>query len=165
MKRREPRQRQRRHLDRQIELVAHDPYHPQRKLPGTVVCPDCGALYRRGRWRWGAAPKRADAQLCPACRRTRERQPAGYVRLRGDFLARHREEVLRLVRNEEAREKSEHPLQRIMAIREDLKGVEVTTTDVHLARRLGGALHAAFQGDLEVKYSPDEYLVRVRWKR
>jgi hypothetical protein len=33
------------------------------------------------------------------------------------------------------------------------------------ARRIGDAVHAAHSGDLVVKYSPDQYLVRVNWKR
>jgi hypothetical protein len=43
--------------------------------------------------------------------------------------------------------------------------VTVTTTDVHLARRIGDALRSAFHGELIIKYSPDEYLVRVNWTR
>ena len=77
----------------------------------------------------------------------------------------HGEELQRLIHNEEAREAQDHPLQRIMQI-ESAQGVlTVTTTDVHLARRIGEALHAAFHGELTVKYNPDEYLVRVNWTR
>ena len=43
--------------------------------------------------------------------------------------------------------------------------VTVTTTDVHLARRIGDALRGAFQGELVIKYRPDEYLIRVNWTR
>lgn len=43
--------------------------------------------------------------------------------------------------------------------------IAVTTTDVHLARRIGEALHRAYQGQLDIKYSQDEYLVRVNWTR
>jgi NMD protein affecting ribosome stability and mRNA decay len=165
MKTRDPRQRQRRHVDRQLEDVIDDPYQPRRKPAGPALCPGCGAVYRRGRWSWSAAPRNATRHSCPACRRTAERNPAGYVRLSGAFLAQHRDEVLRLVRNEEARETRNHPLQRIMALRETGKAVEIATTDVHLARRLGEAVRSAFRGELEVKYSRDEHLVRVRWTR
>ena len=58
-----------------------------------------------------------------------------------------------------------HPLQRIMQMEEAGGKLIVTTTDVHLARRIGDALHAAFQGELSVKYSPDDFLVRVNWTR
>lgn len=165
MKLHDPRQRQRRHLDRSLQDPIKDPYQRKRKLAGPVVCPDCGAVFQRGRWRWGARPAQAEAYRCPACQRVREGVPAGYVRLAGEFFERHRGEILQLVRNEEAREKRDHPLQRIMRLREQAAGVEVTTTDVHLARRIGESLRGAFQGELDVKYSRGEHLVRVRWSR
>ena len=165
MKRREPRQRQRYHLDRQLAPAGRDPYQASRKPAGPAVCPECGAVFQRGRWRWGARPAQARSQICPACLRLRERQPAGFVTLSGDYLASHRREILALLRDEEARERPDHPLQRIMGIRERGGGIEVTTTDVHLARRMGDALRRAHHGELSVKYAPGEHLVRVRWAR
>lgn len=165
MKRRDPRQRQRRHIDRSFDDVHHDPYLERGKPTRLALCPGCGAVFRRGRWQWGEASKNAKRHLCPACKRTRERQPAGSIRLSGTFFASHRDEVLRLVRNEEGREKRRHPLQRIIAIREVRGATEVTTTDLHVARRIGDSLRAAFQGTLVLRYSPDEYLVRVYWSR
>ena len=38
-------------------------------------------------------------------------------------------------------------------------------TDVHLAKRIGDAVRSAYHGNLETKYSRDEYLVRVNWTR
>jgi hypothetical protein len=72
---------------------------------------------------------------------------------------------MRLVRHEETKENSDHPLHRIMGIEDQPDKIVITTTDVHLPRRIGEALHHACRGDLEVKYSPDEYAVRVNWKR
>ena len=69
------------------------------------------------------------------------------------------------VRKEEQREAADHPLQRIMDIMERGGVITVTTTDVHLARRIGEALHHAYQGKLDIKYSQDEYVVRVTWER
>jgi hypothetical protein len=77
----------------------------------------------------------------------------------------HGEDVLRLVRNEEGREAQDHPLQRIIGIENKEGVVTVTTTDLHLARRIGDALRGAFHGELVIKYSRDEYLVRVYWTR
>lgn len=165
MKRREPRQRQRRHIDRSFDTLKHDPYLARTKPRGPAACPDCGAVFHRGRWQWGEASERAQPHLCPACRRVREREPAGSVRISGPFFDGHRDELLALVRNEENREKRMHPLQRVMATREARGALEVTTTDVHLARRLGEALASAYRGNLEVRYSPDEYRVRVHWSR
>jgi hypothetical protein len=70
---------------------------------------------------------------------------------------------MRLVRNEEQREKAEHPLQRIMDIEDSGSEAIVTTTDIHLARRIGEAVHHAYQGELEFHYNPDENLLRVHW--
>ena len=165
MKRREPRQRQRRHIDRAFDAVHDDPYLERAKPRGPAACPDCGAVYRRGRWQWGEASERARPHLCPACRRTRENEPAGTIRLSGPFFAAHRAELLALVRNAESREKRLHPLQRVMGLRETRDGLEVATTDVHLARRIGDALASAHRGNLQIRYSPSEYRVRVTWSR
>jgi hypothetical protein len=110
-------------------------------------------------------PEGAQDHLCPACRRTQDKFPAGVVTLEGEFFAAHRDEILHLARNEEQQAKSEHPLERIMDIQQEAGKTVVSTTDLHLARRIGDAVHHAYQGSLEVKYSPDEYLVRVFWQR
>jgi len=43
--------------------------------------------------------------------------------------------------------------------------LEVTTTDSHIARGIAEALHDAYKGDLKVRYSRDENLVRAVWQR
>jgi NMD protein affecting ribosome stability and mRNA decay len=161
----EPRAHEKSRRDRQIEEVDHDPYHARSKPTEPAVCPQCGLVYHKGSWRRAARPEKAHEHICPACHRTNDRNPAGYVTLTGPYAVGHAEELLRLVRNEETREAHNHPLQRIMQIENKEGAMTVTTTDVHLARRIGDALHAAFQGELNVKYSPDEFLVRVDWTR
>ncbi|MGH8700526.1 MAG: BCAM0308 family protein [Burkholderiales bacterium] len=146
------------------ELV-HDSYKSKKKLPEPTRCPACGAVYHGGRWTWGTAPASADEETCPACQRIRDKFPAGHVTLKGEFLTSCREEILHLVRNREAREKAEHPLERIMAIEDTREGVLVTTTDTHLARDIGEALHSAYKGDLEYHYNREENLLRVSWRR
>ncbi len=143
----------------------HDAYKSARKLAEPTVCPDCGAVYRAGRWTWAPAPEGAHREACPACRRVRDHFPAGYVELQGEFLAGHREEVLQLARNREAHEKAEHPLERIMAIEDVEGGVRITTTDTHLARDIGEAVYAAYKGDLQYQYNKEENLLRVHWAR
>jgi len=165
MKGREPRAHDKSHRDRQIEEVGHDPYHARGKPAEPAVCPQCGVIYHKGRWQRGARPQHANEHVCPACHRVNDRAPAGYVTLSGPYVAAHQQDLLRLVRNEEAREAQDHPLQRIMGIDNRQGVVTVTTTDVHLARRIGDALRGAFQGELVIKYSPDEFLVRVNWTR
>jgi NMD protein affecting ribosome stability and mRNA decay len=146
------------------ELV-HDAYKSTRKLPEPTRCPDCGAVFSNGRWTWGPAPEGANEENCPACRRVHDRFPAGYVELHGEFLAGHRDEVLQLARNREAKEKAEHPLERIMGVEDVDGGVLITTTDTHLARDIGEALHSAYKGELEYHYNKEENLLRVHWAR
>ena len=146
------------------ELV-HDAYKSQKKLAEPTQCPACRAVYSGGRWNWGTAPDGAHEERCPACQRVHDHFPAGYVVLKGAFLAGHREEVLQLARNREAKEKAEHPLERIMDIEEIEGGVQITTTDTHLARDIGEALHSAYRGELEYHYNKEENLLRVHWAR
>jgi len=143
----------------------HDAYKQPLKLSEPTVCPDCGAVYHTGRWQWLPRPAQASEVVCPACHRTRDRFPAGYVNLEGDFLQIHRDEILGLLSHHEARARNEHPMERIIAIEDEPKRITITTTDIHLARDLGQALRDAYQGDLTLRYSPDEYLLRVHWKR
>ena len=165
MSKNEPRAHGKAHRDRQLEDVAHDPYHARSKPAEPAVCPQCGLVYHKGRWQRGVRPEKAHEHICPTCHRVNDQNPAGYITLAGSYMDAHGEEILRLVRNEETREAEGHPLQRIMGIENKEGMVSVTTTDVHLARRIGDALHAALHGELTVKYSPDEFLVRVDWRR
>jgi NMD protein affecting ribosome stability and mRNA decay len=148
-----------------LQGMGHDAYKAAVKPPEPSVCPECSAVFHRGRWTWAAAPQRAAKALCPACRRIREHQPAGFVRLKGEFFDAHRDEVLKRVRRCEASEKRSHPLQRIMRVEDDGDGLLVTTTDAHLARRIGDSLHDAYKGELKYRYSKDENLLRATWRR
>jgi len=87
------------------------------------------------------------------------------VTLGGPFFVGHREEISGLVRQEVAQMEKEHPLHRVMGIEEEGEGLVVETTDVHLPRRLGEAIHRAYGGELTIQYADDERLVRVQWRR
>lgn len=143
----------------------HDAYKSRGKLPEPTVCPECRAVFSRGRWRWLPMPEAAHEEMCPACHRIHDRFPAGYVKLAGDFLKAHRTDLVGLVRHVEQREKAEHPLQRVMDIVDDADGILVTTTDIHLAHGIGEALHHAYGGRLDSHYNPEENLLRVNWSR
>ena len=151
--------------DRLLQEAVHDTYKTKGKLPEPTVCPDCGAVFHAGRWQWIEKPENAHQAVCPACHRVRDRFPAGYVSLAGEFFAAHEAEILQLIRHRETREKTEHPLQRIMAIEKTEHGTLITATDIHLARGIGEALHHAYQGELEFHYNPEQNLLRVNWSR
>jgi NMD protein affecting ribosome stability and mRNA decay len=152
--------------DRLLEQDRHDTYKAKHKLPEPTVCPQCGAVFHEGRWQWLAKPEKAHEEMCPACHRAHDDFPAGYVTVSGPYFADHRDELLHLAKNEEAREKAEHPLKRIMKIEDQDDGsVQITTTDIHLARGIGEALHHAYQGELEYHYHEQDNLLRVVWTR
>ena len=44
-------------------------------------------------------------------------------------------------------------------------GFEVTTADSHLARGIAEALHDAYKGELKLRYSRDENLLRATWRK
>lgn len=142
-----------------------DTYQMRGKLPEPTVCPACGAVFHRGRWTWGAHPPDAYQHRCPACSRVRDAYPAGSLTLSGPYLASHRDELLRLARNEETAQRGDHPLARIMAVEHSRDHLTITTTDLHLPRRIGEALRRAHGGELTVDHEKRAYLVRVAWTR
>src|SRR5205085_1601600 len=79
-----------RHRDRILNDKRPDPYQPRGKYHEPTVCADCRAVFRRGRWAHADAPEGARSDLCPACRRIREKLPAGSVTLEGAFYTAHR---------------------------------------------------------------------------
>jgi len=102
------------HARRNIaEFDAHDPYNPQ-LAPGEVaVCTECHALYQRRHWfmdeelyfHQSAQPETRKVR-CPACQKIHDQYAEGQVILQASpFLTAHKDEILRLVRNEETRAK------------------------------------------------------------
>jgi NMD protein affecting ribosome stability and mRNA decay len=142
-----------------------DPYERQQKPQEGTRCPQCGALYREGRWQWATVSAAAHEELCPACRRINDKFPAGIVTLKGAFARAHREEMLRVARHQEEAEQAEHPLNRIMSIEQDRDGILINTTDIHLPRRIGETLERSFHGALDIDFEKDGYFVRVNWTR
>jgi NMD protein affecting ribosome stability and mRNA decay len=139
-----------------------DPYQRQQKLEDNTVCPQCGAVYHKGRWQWGARHERGKA-LCPACQRINDKLPAGVVELRGALGPQQKAEIVCLARHQEEAETSEHPLNRIINIEEDADGIIISTTDIHLPRRIGEAVERAFHGSLNEVFDQCGYFVRVKW--
>jgi hypothetical protein len=52
-----------------------------------------------------------------------------------------------------------------MAIDRTKEGVVISTTDSHLAQRIGSALQDAHHGILDLQYDKAEDFVRVWWSR
>ncbi len=152
--------------DRLVQQKRHDVYRNGRKPPEPTICPDCGAVFSGGRWAWvDEAVDAVNETKCPACQRIADNLPAGIVEVLGTFFDEHREEVIGLIRNTESLEKGEHPLERIITIKDRDHGLEITTTGVHVARRIGDALSRSYQGNLEFTYGDAEKTIQVSWVR
>jgi NMD protein affecting ribosome stability and mRNA decay len=151
--------------DRLQQEQVHDAYKSKGKPAEPTACPQCGAVFHAGRWQWMQAPENAHRQTCPACHRIADRYPAGFVSLSGEFFRSHQDEVLHLAQKTAEHERAEHPLKRIIATEAQDGSTLITTTDIHLARGIGEALHHAFQGELEFHYNEAENLLRVHWTR
>jgi hypothetical protein len=148
------------------ERVA-DPYLERGKPAGPVACPECGVVFEAGRWQWKSAPIQAADHLCPACRRIHDHVPAGVLYLGGDYFRSHREEIMQLIRHVEEKEKSEHPLERIIDIEQSGNGHDtvITFTGVHLAKGTGESLQHAHHGNLDITFAERDDRVLVSWQR
>jgi DNA-directed RNA polymerase subunit RPC12/RpoP len=151
--------------DRLVKEREHDVYRSRAKLPGSTLCSECGAVFSNGRWVWGSLPQDAKEVTCPACRRIAERFPAGRIELLGVFFNEHHDEILNLVKNVEAKEKANHPMERIMSIEEHSDRTVVSTTGIHIARGIGSSLASAYNGELSLRYLDGEAGIQIGWVR
>jgi NMD protein affecting ribosome stability and mRNA decay len=149
-----------------------DPYIPRKSAAAVGACPKCHAIRRNKRWtmdekEYTALTRKGAASLerCPACRKIADGFPSGVLLVRGGYLRDHREQIMKLARNEEKRAMGINPLERIISVADDGDRLEITTTDEKLAQRIGRELRKACRGTLEYKWSEDSKLLRVNWVR
>jgi NMD protein affecting ribosome stability and mRNA decay len=149
-----------------------DPYLLRSAYKEPTVCPTCKLVYHHKRWFWNdemlkeLEEQGANHQKCPACRKIEDKYPMGILHMSGTFLSEHKDDILRMLKNEEKRAMEKNPLERIMSIEEDDEGlISVQTTSESLVLRMGRILHRAYSGDVEYKFSDTEKLVRVEWTR
>ena len=151
--------------DRLIKQKRHDTYLKSSKLPEPTICEKCCLVFSNGRWVWKDIPANAHKVLCPACKRSADNYPAGRIKLSGEFYQEHQDEISNLIKNIEDQEKKEHPLERIMTIKSNKKETILTTTGIHIARRIGEALSRAYKGNFDFNYLNGEEYIEVAWRR
>lgn len=142
-----------------------NPYRGGSKFSEPTLCPICGLVFHSGRWQQEEPPLSATRHLCPACQRVRDKVPAAQLNLIGAFFTQHRKEIMNLIYNTEAKERLEHPLERIMDIDDKNGETFITFTGVHIANRIGAAVEHAYQGNLSTRYVDRESLQRLTWSR
>ena len=153
--------------------TATDPYMPRKGAPAVGLCSKCHVIRRNKRWYADEAEYRtlrkkgseAVLETCPACRKIADGFASGVLVLRGDYLTRHRDEILNIVRNEEKRTRGINPLERIIRLLEEGDSIEISTTHEKLVQRIGREVRKACGGTLEYRRSQDVKLLRVNWER
>jgi hypothetical protein len=150
-----------------------DPYLPRGASQKISVCGACHSVYKSKRWYadpniYEAALKIPDTTtvVCPACKKIRDDFPGGIVTLKGDYVLSHKQDLMNLIKNEEARAHGFNPLERLMSVKENGKGsIVISTTNEKLAQRIGRAIKKAFHGEVTYRWSHDNKLARVDWVR
>jgi hypothetical protein len=148
--------------------VDRDTYLPRKPPKEIIQCTGCGAFYHRRYWTLTAPagfspPANLHAVYCPACRKIKDHRFSGEVDLVGVGDA-ELAEVLRILRNEEAKARQKNPLECIMRLEKTGNGWKVETTTEKLAQRLGRSVRKARGGKLAFKWSHNNKFVRVLWQ-
>ena len=134
-----------------------------------TVCQLCGVVFHRKRWRHARSLQPellavATWDLCPACRQEARGQFFGLVTLRGEWVASHRDEVLRRIENVAARAGHTQPERRVLDIRHEEGGIEVRTSSQELAHRIAHELEKAFGGRARYAWSDRDGWLRASWE-
>lgn len=150
-----------------------DPYLSQAAKGEFLICSACESVHTEQRW---YLPSQVDVKelrkkhqmhdtVCPACRKIRDKDPGGVVHLSGGFIMGHSEDILNLITNEGTRAMGINPLERVMEVEARDGTYDVWTTNEKLAQRIGKALFKAYSGNVDYRWSEDNKLVRVFWRR
>jgi uncharacterized Zn finger protein (UPF0148 family) len=156
-------------MERRNKLIKdynHDPYFLKEKINDPAVCRHCGVVYRNGIFEWlKKAPEKATKISCPACKRIEASYEGGVLHLEGEFLTKHKNEILSIIKKIENNERKSRPLERIINMVVKDSKIEITTTYEHMARRIGDAVHKACKGNITIQYPEGEKYVRICWSR
>jgi hypothetical protein len=155
--------------DREASNENPDPYLNEQPDFEPARCSICGNIYRNKRWYHPdtvdefATEKKMKTATCPGCKKVSDRYYYGELRMSGDFMLEHREEISHLIENEIQRAQKKNPLEKLVESKNEEGEILFHTTNGKLAERLGRALKKAYQGELEMEKS--ENVTRVWWKR
>jgi NMD protein affecting ribosome stability and mRNA decay len=149
-----------------------DPYISRKGLKEPTICPSCRAVYHKKRWALDEGlyletkgKKGVSSKKCPACRKIEDGFAMGIVKLYGDFILEHRDEIINLLRSEERRAIEKNPLERLMKIEKQGKGLYVETTTDSLALRIGKVLSRSYKGETKFDWKYGDKSLIVEWGR
>ncbi|MEA3272170.1 MAG: hypothetical protein U9P90_00710 [Patescibacteria group bacterium] len=136
---------------------------------GVILCSKCDAVYYDKHWHTNKkyadvlrGQKGVKTEVCLECKHSKNSSFEGEVVLKN--LPEDKEELLNLVRNVGERASRRDPEEKIIKIEDKGDAVRILTTENQLAVSIGRQIDRAFKGgELEIKWSERDALVRVRW--
>jgi NMD protein affecting ribosome stability and mRNA decay len=139
---------------------------------GTALCDRCGAVGMHKSWisdrnlsEHFAADPLVRFVICPGCKRIEDKHYEGEVMLESPLLDSNKDMVYGTILHAEARAFLHNPLSRVAIIEDHGDKMRIVTTTCTLAERVGKAIHRALKGQIEIKPSPGEKFVLVKWSR
>jgi NMD protein affecting ribosome stability and mRNA decay len=136
------------------------------------ICPSCYAVCVEEKWTFDESLREKEMRkhdwersLCPGCDRVARGKVDGVVYLRGEFLARHKEEAKNLIRSVAEKKLKKNIAARIAHIEEKDDEIIIETTDQALAERLGKEFEKAYHGHLDIQWQEKSTFARVYWSR
>lgn len=136
-----------------------------------ILCSKCKAVYYDKCWHKNLKHlreikeniKQAKKILCPACKWTKANLAEGVIILNLENNLKEKE-ILNLVKNVEARAKLRDPEDRIIKINKEENKITILTTENQLALSIAKQIKKAFKGELKIKWSHNEDVVRAEWE-
>jgi len=101
----------------------------------------------------------------PVADRNPSFEAGGVIKVSGNFLLDHEEDILGLVRHQGKLVAEKNPQAKITNIKKANGGLVITISDHNLAMKIGKALTSAYKGDHNYKFSHGDQFVEVEWKR
>lgn len=149
-----------------------DPFVSDEGIQEPALCESCKSYFHHKRWMNDPetysqlkSDPNAHWLICPACKKIAEGYAEGILTLCGSYLWEHEDEILRLLKNEEAKASGRNPQERIIRMARQVDDLVVETTEQRLAEHLGRVLHRAHQGDLKIHWGAGPEICRVNWER
>ena len=89
----------------------------------------------------------------------------GTVKISGNFLVDHEDDILNLVKHEGKLAQERNPNAKIISIEKNGQEIIVKISDHNLATRIGKALYSAYKGEHRFNFREGEKFVEVYWQR
>lgn len=134
---------------------------------GIIICSQCQAVYYEKSWHhnlgtYPGIPEKnlIKSALCPACQMLKDKKFEGQLILE-QVPSEKKEEILRAIKNSGNQAYQLDPMDRIIEIKEKNNQIEILTTENQMAIKMAKKLKNAFGGQLQIKWSHQEDIVRA----